>query len=183
MAEVLAEFSEPVLGDDGVVYRAQVAGAPMTDSLWEGWIEFIPVAGGTPLRTRRETTQPNRRDAVYWATGLTGVYLEGALDRALNPPVQHEPASPSEPVFDEPAPSLVRAVDVPVTGTVLDPFAVYENGEEMLRRKLGALDTWHLVNIIVAYTLSDEPVSNLEELSAASLIEIIVGEVRQRSAR
>src|SRR6266566_5970410 len=51
-----------------------------------GWIEFIPIGRWTPVRTPRETTQPNRRNAVYWATGLTPVYLEGALDRALHPP-------------------------------------------------------------------------------------------------
>jgi hypothetical protein len=60
----------------------------MPDGLWEGWIEFIPTDGGAPLRSRRETTQPNRDDAVYWATGLTPVYLEGALERALRPAVR-----------------------------------------------------------------------------------------------
>jgi hypothetical protein len=183
MAEVLAEFSQPILGDDGVVYRAQVAGAAMPDGLWEGWIEFIPVAGGTPLRTPRETTQPNRRDAVYWATGLTAVYLEGALDRALKPLVPHLSALKPEPVFDQPAPTNVRAVDVPATDAVLDPFAVSENGEVILRRKLSALEAWHLVNVIVVYELSDEPRLTLEALPASSLIEVIVGAVRNRSAR
>jgi hypothetical protein len=183
MAEVLAEFSHSIVDDDGLVYRAQVAGAAMPDGLWEGWIEFIPIAGGTKLRTPRETTQPNRRDAVYWATGLTAVYLEGALDRALKPLVQHAPASPRESVFEKPAPTVVGPVEVPVTEAVLDPFAVYENGEVMLRRKLSALQGWHLVNIIVAYDLSEEPVSTLEQLSASSLIEIIVGAVRERSVR
>ena len=44
-------------------------------------IEFVPVHGGTPLRSSRETTQPNKADAEYWASGLTMVYLEGALER------------------------------------------------------------------------------------------------------
>jgi hypothetical protein len=183
MAEVLAEFSHSLSGDDGVVYRAQVAGAAMPDGLWEGWIEFHPITGGTPLRTPRETTQPNRRDAVYWATGLTAVYLEGALDRALKPRVPHVLASRPEPVFDEPAPAMVRPVEVPVTAAVLDPFAVYQNGEVMLRRKVSALQARHLVNIILAYNLSEGPVSTLDELSALSLIEIIVGAVRERSVR
>jgi hypothetical protein len=78
---------------------------------------------------------------------------------------------------------MVRPVEAPVTEAVLDPFAVYENGEVMLRRKLSALEGWHLVNIIVAYHLSEEPVSTLEERSALSLIEIIVRAVRERSMR
>ena len=40
---------------------------------------------GAAVRSGRETTQPNRQDTAYWATGLTPVYLEGALGRALNP--------------------------------------------------------------------------------------------------
>jgi hypothetical protein len=180
MAEVLTECSEPIVGADGIAYRAQATGAPMPDGMWEGWIEFVPIAGGTPLRTSRETTQPNRRDAVYWATGLTPVSLEGALDRALHPLVRHVPAPP-QPVFDEPAPAIVKTVEVPVADAVLDPFSVYGKGEALLRKELGALEAWHLVNIIIAYRLSDDPVSTLNRLPASSLIEIIVGAVRERS--
>ena len=38
---------------------------------------------GETLRSFRETTQPNLTDLRYWATGLTPVYLEGALERIL----------------------------------------------------------------------------------------------------
>jgi hypothetical protein len=83
MAEVLIQFESVVTSDDGSKYYAQACGGPMSDGVWEGWIEFVPVDGGTPFRSPRETTQPNRRDAVYWATGLAPVYLAGALSRAL----------------------------------------------------------------------------------------------------
>ena len=179
MAEVLAEFPNQILGDDGVVYKAQATGAVMSDGRWEGWIEFIPIAGGTHvLRTPRETTQPNRRDAVYWATGITGIYLEGALKRASNPVIQYVPEAP-EPMFDEPAPHVVRVEHGSHRHAVLDPFEVYENGgEDMLRGKLAALESYHLVSIIAAHGLSDEPLSVLEEQPQASLIEIIVAAVR-----
>lgn len=179
MAEVLAEFANEILGDDGIVYRAQATGAAMSDGLWEGWIEFIPMAGGTRvLRTPRETTQPNRRDAVYWATGITGIYLEGALKRASTPLIQHVSAPP-EPMFDEPAPHVVRVEHAPSGNAVLDPFEVYEHGGEgMLRGKLAALESYHLVSIIAAYGLSDEPVSVIEVEAQASLIERIVAAVR-----
>jgi len=82
MAVMLAEYDDPVVNDP-VAYRAYVYGARLDDHLWEGWIEFVPVDGGPFVRTPRETTQPNLTDAEYWATGLTHVYLEGALARAL----------------------------------------------------------------------------------------------------
>ena len=84
MAEVLAQFADPLTTTDGSRYLAQACGAPNEQGRWDGWIEFVPINGGPPLRSSRETTQPNKGDATYWATGLTQVYLEGALDRALN---------------------------------------------------------------------------------------------------
>ena len=83
MAEILVRFDEVLRTSDGAQYAARACGAPMGDGLWEGWVEFTTPNGGQPLRTARETTQPNRTDAEYWATGLTPVYLEGALERAL----------------------------------------------------------------------------------------------------
>ena len=85
MAEVLVQFTDPVTGSDGRIYIARACGSEMPDGLWQGWIEFESAAGGTMLRSGRETTQPKREDAIYWATGLTPVYLEGALERALKP--------------------------------------------------------------------------------------------------
>lgn len=84
MAEVLLEYRTLVVADAGV-YRARAHGAPARDHTprWVGWIEFLPLDGGPLLRTPRETTQPNRVCTVYWSTGLTPVYLRGALQRAL----------------------------------------------------------------------------------------------------
>jgi hypothetical protein len=84
MPEMLLQFSMPVAGPDGRTYTARALGAEMADGLWHGWIEFSPEGGGDAVATDRETTQPNRVDAVYWATGLTEIYLEGALTRALD---------------------------------------------------------------------------------------------------
>jgi hypothetical protein len=57
-------------------------------------------------------------------------------------------------------------------------FPFTKSGEAVLRKQLGALEAWHLVNIIIAYRLSDDPISTLNRLPALSLIEIIVGAVR-----
>src|SRR5262245_7059150 len=77
MAEVLVEFTDPVSDSEGITYTARACGSEMQDGRWQGWIEFLPLAGADPIRSGRETTQPNRADTLYWATGLTHVYLEG----------------------------------------------------------------------------------------------------------
>jgi hypothetical protein len=85
MAEVFLEYQTPLFVDNGLAYRARACGGEAHDGThrWHGWIEFLPIEGGSPVRTARETTQPDRTCTVYWSTGLTRVYLEGALARAL----------------------------------------------------------------------------------------------------
>lgn len=82
MAEELLEFENTVEGEDGASWVAVVLGSEREDGHWIGWIRFRPVAGGEPLETERETTQPDRDDLAYWAKGLTYFYLQGALERA-----------------------------------------------------------------------------------------------------
>jgi hypothetical protein len=65
-------------------YVARVYGHQQETGLWEAWFVFFPLAGGEPLATDRETTQSKREDVVYWATGISATYLEGALQRALD---------------------------------------------------------------------------------------------------
>ena len=76
MAETLLKYQHPVVAEDGTVYEARACGGPMTGGMWQGWIEFVPLVDGEPVRTPRETTQPNRVDTEYWATGVSAVYLE-----------------------------------------------------------------------------------------------------------
>lgn len=87
-AENLRSFEVPVLGEDGALYRATARVCERDDDgLWEAWIEFE--SDGEIVATPRETTQPNREAALYWATGLSHVFLEGALVRALDGVVSH----------------------------------------------------------------------------------------------
>ena len=76
-------FQTPISTPDGFPYEAEACGQQCTDGLWHAWIEFKPLGGGKRVQTGSETTQPNRRDTRYWALGLTKVYLEGALIRAI----------------------------------------------------------------------------------------------------
>jgi hypothetical protein len=179
MAEVLVEFGDSVR-DNGRTYTARACGGPMADGKWQGWIEFVPHDGGDPIRSARETTQPNREDTVYWATGLTPVYLEGSLRRTLNPVVRPIAKDIAPPAFDAPAPALVDAD--PSTPAVLNPFSVYRKGETILRRQLAALSGWHLVNIIRSFGLSAQSAEMLAAMEPASLVELIVSGVRQEAA-
>ena len=151
--------------------------------MWHGWIEFdlLDESGRrATLRSPRETTQPNRTDTEYWATGLTPVYLEGALTRALKPPPAPVPL-PGKPVFDGPAPDRFNGRHIePRTPAILDPFSVYEKGESLLRKQLAALSSWHLVNIIAGYEISGADSTSLTRLPHGALIELIVDAVRTR---
>src|SRR6476646_624662 len=109
-------------------------------------------------------------------TGLSQVYLECALRRALETPPTVVVAPPQPSMFSGPAPR--PAATEATAESVLDPFAVYEKGEALLRRQLGALAASHLVNMITADELSDEPIAALNRQSAPELIETIVAAVR-----
>jgi hypothetical protein len=178
MAETILQFNDPLTGSDGKTYIARVCGRPAPEGGWEGWIEFVPGDGTPVLRSRRETRQPNRDDLVYWATGLTPVYFEGSLERALNPPLLHEPVALPVPSYDGPAPEPTRVTSAPEPRAVLDPFSVYVKGEVLLRQELGALSAWHLRNIIRAYALSEAGEAELERMSQLELVERIVLAVR-----
>jgi len=177
MAEVLVRYSDRITGSDGVTYSAQACGREMTDGRWEGWLEFLSMDGASTLRSSRETTQPNRTDTEYWATGLSPVYLEGALERCLDPTVLMPPRPDPPPAFDGPLPHGSPQTP-PRSESVLNPFSVYKKGEDLLRRQLGALAEWHLVNIVEAYELSDLSAPALNGMSQDDLIELIVARVK-----
>ncbi len=176
MAEVLVRYSGRITGSDGVTYSAQACGREMPDERWEGWFEFLSLDGASVLRSARETTQPNRTDTEYWATGISPVYLEGALERCLDP-VDAIPSRPeTPPAFDGPLPP--RSPQTSSRESVLNPFSVYRKGEDLLRRQLGALAEWHLVNIIEDYELSELSADSLNRMSQTDLIELIIARAR-----
>ena len=157
MAEVLIEYDRLITADDGSRWVARACGGHGEGTIWEGWLEFVPLdAELHPIRSRRETTQPNRDDLIYWATGLTPVYLKGALLRAREPLPRPPAARSVRPLFDGPARDDPAAPPPPSTAhAVLDPFEVFAQGEDLLLRQLGALDTAYLRDIVRAFELAD----------------------------
>ena len=180
MAEVFSELG--VMARDGREFIPRVCGGPL-DNVWEGWIEFVAVDDGHVVRTSRETTQPNRTDLAYWATGLTPTYLDGALTRALSPRRLPQERVAAVPAYEGPAPSVIPprpAVAPPLTDSVLDPFSIYQKGERVLIQQLQALASWHLINIIRTYALSDADAATLKATSHPALVSLIVAAVRTR---
>jgi hypothetical protein len=159
----LVEFRTLIAAETGERYQARAVGAQRTDGMWEGWIEFEPLDGGDVLSSARETTQPNLTDLEYWATGLTPVYLEGALKRAL----LESTNAASGPLGTEPT----------LAAAVLNPFTLHRRRPDLLAQELCALSRAHLIAIIEAYELSDSPSNRLDDLSSADLANLIVRRV------
>jgi hypothetical protein len=150
------EYDPIVSETDGSEWKARACGRRGEGHMWEGWIEFVPLGGASsPVRSRRESTQPSRESLIYWATGLTPIYLKGALERARFEPAPQPPRRRVSPLFDAPAPEPepVRPPIVPNPHAILDPFDVYAQGEDILIRQLDALDTARLRDIVRAYEL------------------------------
>lgn len=180
MAEVFRSLERPVRHARGT-YAARVIGRLAVDGMWDGWLEFVPLDPGMSevVVSAIESRQPNRRTLEYWASGLSGVYAERALDRALNPVTVSIHVSP--PASGAPAPRHASAPPAHERGphAVLDPFAVGSRSLDILLQQLHALDRPRLLNIIAAYDLN--PAGNkVSEMSEAQLVTFIVIAVEAR---
>ncbi|MFP5245903.1 MAG: hypothetical protein ACLGH0_04340, partial [Thermoanaerobaculia bacterium] len=98
MDELLQQFDAPVRDRDGELYTVFLYGRSRPGDTWEGWLVFERGRDRQRFTTPVETTQPNRNAVVYWATGLTSAYFEGALDRAKHPIVAAPANAASAPL-------------------------------------------------------------------------------------
>jgi len=172
MAEVLTSYAEPVVDDSGR-YHARAIGRLSNDHMWEGWLEFEPLDGKRAVVVGPvESRQPEAHDLAYWATGLTPVFLEGALKRALNP-LTVRLRIPEVPASSAPA---ARTHFVPAASrpeAVLDPFEIGSRNLDILRQQLGALNRPRLQNIIAAFDLNPAG-EDLSWMTDAQLVTFIV---------
>lgn len=83
LVHMVHRFEHAVVSTAGDRYDALVYASERSDHTFDGWLVFLPQGGGRALPTDRETTQPSLETIAYWAGGLTPVYLEGALARAI----------------------------------------------------------------------------------------------------
>lgn len=176
MAEVLRSFDEDIRHSSGS-YHPRVVGRYAADKMWEGWLEFVPVDGGDVVVSSVESRQPERAHLEYWAQGLSVVYAEGSLDRALHP-IKVRTRTVEVAASDEPARRVVR---VPYSGPrpILDPFDVGERSLDILAQELGAIGRARLLHIIAAYHLSSQA-GDVSRMSDAELITLIVTRVEAR---
>jgi hypothetical protein len=187
MAEVLVAFDTPVADESGA-YRTRAIGRQAEDGMWEGWLEFEPIdplgsraagSGATPIVGPVESRQPERDHLVYWATGLTPIYLEGALNRARRPLIVRTRVV-EEPFSDEPAPRAVTVAMPPRVlrrEAVLDPFEVAgQSGLEVLDQELRALNRPRLLNIIAEFDLNpgDEDINWMSDTQLVRFIVVAV---------
>jgi hypothetical protein len=181
MAEVLRSFNDTIRDEDGE-YHARVVGRLAADGRWEGWMEFVPLAGGEAFVSPVESRQPEREHLVYWASGLSTIYAEGALHRARRPIVVK--TSPIEvPASEAPAPRYVTTTErVIAPDTIFDPFEVGAKNLDVLRQELGALGRGRLVNIIAAYDINTRGVS-VQRATEPQLIAMIVDAVEESMLR
>jgi hypothetical protein len=173
MSETLLTFSEPVSDARGT-YIARAIGRQAADRMWEGWLEFLPVNGREePIISGVESRQPEREHLAYWASGLTPVYLEGALDRARRP-LTVRVRTEAPPISDAPAPRIPRTHAVhPRPEAVLDPFEIGARNLDLLRQELTALNRPRLLNIIEAHDLNPAG-EDIDWMSDAQLVHFIV---------
>jgi hypothetical protein len=181
MAEVLRSLDEPIHHPTGT-YHARVVGRYADDHMWEGWLEFVPLEGEgrQPVVSAVESRQPERAHLEYWAQGLTTVYAEGSLERALHPITVRMRAA-ELPVSGGPA---ARVVTVTSGGPrpILDPFEVGARSLDILGQELRALGRGRVLQIIAAYNLTSSD-SNLSQMSDEQLVRLAVASVGTRLMR
>jgi len=181
---VVRTFDEPVSGSDGRSYVAKICGRRRSDGRWEAWIEFTPAGGRPVLRSRLETSQSDLRNLAGWAEGLTRVFIEGSLERTLRMQVPRRylsPARPEAPHFDAPSPERGAGPRLAPDDAVLNPVLEYRRGESHLRKRLAEFSPSDLRTIAWAYGIDGGGRVDVEELSAAELVELIVVWSRDRA--
>jgi hypothetical protein len=174
MSETLLTYSEPISDAQGT-YVARAIGRQAADRMWEAWIEFVPVSGkGDVIVSGVESRQPERDHLVYWATGLTPVYLEGALHRARSP-ITVRVRTEAPPISTAPAPRAVHPARQGYGGpeAVLDPFEIGARNLDLLRQELTALNRARLLNIIEAYDLNPAR-EDIDWMTTAQLVHFVV---------
>ena len=187
MSELLRSFDERILDDSGE-YHARVIGRLANDHMWEGWLEFVPLDGGSTdalVISPVESRQAEHEHLAYWASGLSVVYAGGALQRARTPrtPLTVRTRVAEEPASDAPAPRIVSETPRYVgPEPVLDPFEVGSHSLDILAQELRALGRARLLNIIAAYNLNSGG-PDLRQVTDAQLITRIVGAVEARLLR
>jgi hypothetical protein len=85
MQTLLQEFERHLIGSDADEYVVLLYGRDRPGDTWQGWLVFVRQRDNRRFATPVESTQPNAEAIIYWSSGLTNTYLDGALRRAMDP--------------------------------------------------------------------------------------------------
>jgi hypothetical protein len=141
MIELIMRFPQAVAGARGM-FSSSVMGRDCGDGNWEAWLEFVPIPSGEAAAfvTGIETRQHGRVALERWASGLTRVYAEGALARAVHAeaPSSQLLAALEEIVeaLDRRIPHLERASEPGIAADAKRLRAVAVERLDVLRREL-----------------------------------------------
>ena len=165
MPEIIEHLPYVVAAADREYY-VSVAGDRRADGEWEGWLEYVPLDESDVLITPTETTQPNRATLQHWAEVLSETYVQGAFARAVTATAAATNTRTVATRIDEAAVTAAM-VDLP------DPFQLFTQGREVMRKRLSAWPRTTLLNIIAASNLNPAQKS-LAWLSDRQLVTFIV---------
>jgi hypothetical protein len=105
MDQLLQQFEAPIVDRNGDLHTVYLYGRARPGDTWQGWLVFERQRDRQRFTSPVETTQTNREAVLYWATGLTDAYFDGALERA------QRPADPAQPHFVAVDPLVDYGVD------------------------------------------------------------------------
>jgi hypothetical protein len=177
---------ELIAAADGVWYRPRAYGDPRSDGMWDGWLIFfradqaIAIAPPDP-----ETTQSSMAALAGWAMGVSSLYLEDALDRALalaeQPPIMAGLADAEYQALED-AERLETEAAIERTAAEIDEAAAQAarlDAERLRRERLAAER-----EVAGLEKESAEVETTLHEQAGRDARAIATGaERRQRSAR
>jgi hypothetical protein len=158
MDRLLQTFEVPFADANGDLYDVFLHGRNREHDTWQGWLAFTRRRDGRIFTTDVETTQPSSESVLYWATGLTSAYFDGAFDRARR---RHQSVQP-RPIADVAPPLRDVTADRPT----------YEHRLARLERDILHAFTRHAATQIATEKLmNDLPYAHADVVRALEHLE------------
>ena len=172
--ELVLDLEPAVIAENGLLYRVTVVARAAPDGHWNAWLEFVSQDSQAILRTDIETHQASEADLHRWATTLSDVYLQGALDRAR--------ISPAETAVHRRV--IAQATDDNVLHMVkaFEPFELFALGEHVLRRELQLLRRSTLLALIINHSLNPRAL-DLARFTKPQLVAFIMAAIEAHHPR
>lgn len=164
MERLLQEFEQPVTDAAGTTFKVSLYGRSRPGDTWQGFLVFERLTDGKRFPTGVETTQPSAEAILYWATGLTGTYFDGALTRALAPP---------------PATKMAVAVPPPVVG--VDAETHRQRLADLERDVLACFSRRHTSRLLTQSVFDELPHAHADVVRAIEDLEKQGGVVERRT--